>query len=198
MENEVNKGDVPKAVEISPDDHVFTRLMEKGPFYPPQIKAIVEKVTYGLLPPDKLQWVKDKIGEFADTFILSVREVKPVDFMKFRLNLGALPQWHVEYPMKVNQKPLMQAQKEWYLPVLDEFNKAGVMRDICSDEVKAMHPTVLAQKAHGVLGLMIEEIQWMLEDQCIVHGKPPNPNLLPWPQSEMDAPSEVTPAKLKW
>ncbi|KAF8833874.1 hypothetical protein BDN67DRAFT_859285, partial [Paxillus ammoniavirescens] len=93
---------------------------------PPRIKAIVEKVTFGPLPPDKLQWVKDKISEFADTFALSVREVKPIDFMKFRLNVPK----DVEYPTKVNQKRLTQAQKEWYLQVLDEFDKAGVMRDI--------------------------------------------------------------------
>ncbi|KIK78842.1 hypothetical protein PAXRUDRAFT_16657 [Paxillus rubicundulus Ve08.2h10] len=121
-------------------------------------------------------------------------EVKPIDFMKFCPNIPK----DVEYPTKVNQKPLMQAQKEWYLPVLDEFDKAGVMRDIRSDEVKVVHPTVLAQKAHGVLGLTIEEIQWTVEDQCVAHGKLPNPNLPPQPQSEMDTPSEATPAKLKW
>ncbi|KIJ10423.1 hypothetical protein PAXINDRAFT_50196, partial [Paxillus involutus ATCC 200175] len=135
---------VTNASAAKSDNNVFTRLTEKGPFYPPRVETILEMITYGPLPPDKLQQVKDKIAEFADTFALSVREVKPVDFMTFRLNIPK----DVEYPTKVNQKPLTQVQKEWYLSVLDEFDKAGVMRDIRSDEVKAAHPTVLAQKAH--------------------------------------------------
>ncbi|KAF8833587.1 hypothetical protein BDN67DRAFT_866560, partial [Paxillus ammoniavirescens] len=88
--------------------------------------------------------VQDLIAEFVDTFALSVREVKPVKFIKFRLNIPK----NVDYPTKVNQKPLTQAQKEFYHPKLDKFINAKVLRNIRSDEVKATHPTVLAQKAH--------------------------------------------------
>ncbi|KIK89627.1 hypothetical protein PAXRUDRAFT_86726, partial [Paxillus rubicundulus Ve08.2h10] len=95
-------------------------------------ETILETITYGPLPPDKFQQVKDKIIEFADTSALSVQEVKPVNFMTFHLNIPK----DVEYPTKVNQKLLTQAQKEWYLLVLDEFDKVGVMRDIRSDKVK--------------------------------------------------------------
>ncbi|KIK21574.1 hypothetical protein PISMIDRAFT_73034, partial [Pisolithus microcarpus 441] len=124
---------------------VFTRLEAEGPFHPPRIEAIWKAVRCGSLPPDKLKRVCNKIAEFADTFALSVKEVKPVMFMKFRLNVPK----DAKFLLKVSQKPLMQAQKEWYLPVLDEFNNAGILRDIRSDEVKAVHPTVLAHwKAH--------------------------------------------------
>ncbi|KIM56847.1 hypothetical protein SCLCIDRAFT_42026, partial [Scleroderma citrinum Foug A] len=123
---------------------LFTRLTEEGLFHPPQVKKIVELVQYGPLPNDKLQCLKDKVAEFTDTFTLSVREVKPVDFIKFRLDIPE----GTTFPLKVSQKPLTQAQKEYYLPLLDEFVEAGILRPIRSDEVRAVHPTVLVQKAH--------------------------------------------------
>lgn len=110
------------------------RLEEEGPFHPPRVEAILKAVRFGDLPPDELKQVQDLVAEFADTFALSVKEVKPVSFIKFRLNI----------PKDA---------------VLDEFNNAGILRDIRSDEVKAVHPTVLAQKAHSVPGLTMEEIR---------------------------------------
>ncbi|KIK21563.1 hypothetical protein PISMIDRAFT_79898, partial [Pisolithus microcarpus 441] len=125
-------------------DDIFTRLTEKGPFYPPRVKAIVEMVNYGPLPPDLLDRIKKKVAEFADTFALSVREVKPVTFHKFHLDIPK----EMTFSTKVNQKPLTQPQKEFLFPVLDEFNAAGIMRDIPVHEVKAVNLTVLVQKAH--------------------------------------------------
>ena len=62
---------------------IYMRLTEKGPFYPPRVKKIQELVQYGPLPEDKLQRLKGIVTKFADTFALSVREVRPVDFIKF-------------------------------------------------------------------------------------------------------------------
>ncbi|KIK18714.1 hypothetical protein PISMIDRAFT_79387, partial [Pisolithus microcarpus 441] len=126
------------------DKEVFTRCMEKGLFYPPRVCRVVETVQYGDLLSEELKQVQMLVAEFADTFALSVQEVKPVDFIKFRLNIPR----NTKFPLKVHQKPLTQAQMEWYLPVLEEFNRVGILRDIRADEVKAVHPTVLAQKAH--------------------------------------------------
>ena len=88
---------------------------------------------YGPLPDDKLQCLKNKVADFADTFALSVREVKPVDFIKFKLDMpeGAM------FPLKVSQRPLTQAQKEYYLPLLDKFMEVGVLQPIQSDKVHA-------------------------------------------------------------
>ncbi|KIJ57730.1 hypothetical protein HYDPIDRAFT_72330, partial [Hydnomerulius pinastri MD-312] len=72
------------------------------------------------------------VAEYADIFAMTVREVKPVKSIKFRLNIPK----DVDYPTKVNQKPLTLAQKAFYHPKLDEFDKAGVLKDIRSDKVK--------------------------------------------------------------
>lgn len=104
-------------------EKLFTRLTEEGPFHPPRVKKIVELVQYGPLPNDKLQCLKDKVAEFVDTFTLSVHEVKPVDFIKFRLDIPK----GTTFPLKVSQKPLTQAQKEYYLPLLDKFVEAGIL-----------------------------------------------------------------------
>ncbi|KAF8836077.1 hypothetical protein BDN67DRAFT_858603, partial [Paxillus ammoniavirescens] len=122
----------------------FTRLSEKGPFYPPHVEKVVKMVTYGPVPLEKLAQVQNLVAEFTDIFALSIWEVKPVKFIKFRLNIPK----DIDYPTKVNQKLLSQAQKEFYHPKLNEFIEAKVLRSIHSDEVKAAHPTVLAQKAH--------------------------------------------------
>ncbi|KAI6027298.1 hypothetical protein PISMIDRAFT_76368, partial [Pisolithus microcarpus 441] len=123
---------------------IFTRLTEKGPFYPLHIKKIIEMVNYRPLPPELLDQAKKKVAGFADTFALSVCEVKLVMFHKFHLD-G--PQG-TTFSTKVSQKPLTQPQKEFLFPVLDEFNVAGVMQDIPAHEVKVVNPTVLAQKVH--------------------------------------------------
>ncbi|KAF8125034.1 hypothetical protein EV363DRAFT_1402786 [Boletus edulis] len=96
--------------------------MDKGPFYPPRVKKIIDSVTIGPLATEEQNQVRNLITEFADVFALSVREVKPVDFIKFRLNIPK----DVEYPTK----------KEWYYPVLDDFVTAGVLKAIRPDEPK--------------------------------------------------------------
>ncbi|KAI6025243.1 hypothetical protein BKA83DRAFT_4491975 [Pisolithus microcarpus] len=126
---------------------ILTRLTEKGPFYPPRVEAIWKAIKCRPLPPDQMQQVQETIAEFADTFTLLVKE-------------------DTKFLLRVSQKPLTQAQKEWYLPVLDEFSEARILHDIRSDKVRAVHPTVLAQKAHGAPGLTMEEIRRMVEEQC--------------------------------
>ncbi|KAF8834950.1 hypothetical protein BDN67DRAFT_875138, partial [Paxillus ammoniavirescens] len=114
------------------------------PFYPPQIEKVVKTVIYGPVPPEKLAQVQNLVAEFADIFALSIQEVKPVKFIKFRLNILK----DIDYPTKVNQKQLSQVQKEFYHPKLTKLIEVKVLRSIRSDEVKVAHPTVLAQKAH--------------------------------------------------
>ena len=98
-----------------------------------------------------------------------------MDFIKFHVDI---PEDAV-FLLKVNQCPLTQAQKEFYLPLLDKFEAAGILRPIRSDEVRAVHLTVLAQKAHGAPGLTMDEIRWIVEDQCREVGAVPNQDLPP-------------------
>ena len=121
------------------DNQIFTRLTELGPYYPPWVDAIVNTVSIRPLVDEQCIEVIALIHEFADIFALSVREVKPVDFLKFHLNIPKIK----SYPMIIPQKPLTQAQKEWYFLVLDDFVAARVLREVHPDEIKAAYPTVI-------------------------------------------------------
>ena len=81
------------------------------------------------------------------------------------------------FSVKANQRPLNQAQKEFYFPKLIEFENAGVLRLIHVNKVKAVHPTVLTQKAHETPGLTIDEICQEVNEQCILLGEPPDPTI---------------------
>ncbi|KAG1835437.1 hypothetical protein EV424DRAFT_1270560, partial [Suillus variegatus] len=81
----------------------FTRLTTHGPFYPPRVETIVNAVRYGAhLNEEQLQKSRELVAEFADVFALSIREVKPVDFIKFRLQI---PQ-DATFSKRIYQQPL--------------------------------------------------------------------------------------------
>lgn len=187
-------GEVPSCKSHESDNNIFTRLKEEGPFHQPHIQKILDSVSIGPLTGEEHEKVHSLIAKFADIFTLSVWEVKPVDFIKFRLNIPK----DKEYPMKVNQRPLTQIQREWYCPVLDDFVTAGVLREIRSNEVKAAHPMVLAQKAHGTPRLTINKIKRIVEDKCIRLGQKPNPAMPPRPPTCEPITTTATSPKQKW
>ena len=76
-------GDVFVLQTVDVDHNIFTRLTEKGPFYPLHIQKIVDSIVVGSLEPHELQEVHDLVAEFADVFALSVKEVKPVTHIKY-------------------------------------------------------------------------------------------------------------------
>ena len=188
-------GNVPPPPPI-PDNNIFTRLTEKGPFHPPRMDAILNAVHIGNITPEESEMVRNLLREFADVFALSVKEVKPLPSIKYRLNIpeGAT------FSVKANQRPLNQAQKAFYFPKLEEFVSAGVLRPIHASQVKAVHPTVLAQKAHESPGLTMDEIRQEVNEQCILLGEPPNPNTprrtIPPPQTKQTHQTE--PKRPKW
>jgi len=73
---------------------------------------------------------------------------------------------------------LNQVQKDFYVPKLTEFVDARVLKLIHISQVKAVHPTVLAQKAHETPGLTIDEIRQEVNEQYILLGEQLDPNIL--------------------
>ncbi|KAG0706448.1 hypothetical protein DFH29DRAFT_872228 [Suillus ampliporus] len=55
---------------------------------------------------------------------------------------------------------------------LNKLETAGIIRRIAPEDVKAASPTVLAQKAHGLGSLPLEELLHCVNDQCATHGLP--------------------------
>jgi len=77
-------GEVPDLSPLMLPKNIFTRLTEPGPFLPERVEAIVNAVRYGdQLTEEQRNQAQALVAEFADVFVLSVREVKPVDFVNF-------------------------------------------------------------------------------------------------------------------
>ena len=64
-------------------DEIFTRLTEKGPFYPPRVNTILDTVQIGAISPDESIKVRALLRKFADIFALLVKEVKPISTTKY-------------------------------------------------------------------------------------------------------------------
>lgn len=94
--------------------------------------------------------------------------------MKYQLNIPH----GTTFSVKANQQPLNQAQKEFYFPKLIESVDTRVLHPIHVGQVKAVHLTILTQKACEAPGLTINEIQQEINEQCIALGELPNPNIL--------------------
>ena len=174
-----------------------TRLMKEEPFYPPRVNTILDTVQIVTISPDKSIKVRALIHEFADVFALSIKEVKPISTIKYQLNIPH----GTTFSVKANQRPLNQAPKEFYFPKLTEFKNTRVLCPIQVSKVKAVHPTVLAQKAHETPGLTMDEIRQEVNEQCILLGEPPDPTI-PWctstPTPQKVQPNQTSQKKPKW
>ena len=158
--------------------------------------AILNAVHIGDITPEESETVRNLLREFADVFALSVKEVKSLPSIKYCLNIleGAT------FSVKANQRPLNQAQKAFYFPKLKEFVSTGILRPIQASQDKAVHHTVLVQKAHKSPGLTMDEIHKEVNKQCILLGEPLNPNTprctIPPPQTKQTHQTE--PKRPKW
>ncbi|KAG0699883.1 hypothetical protein DFH29DRAFT_808422 [Suillus ampliporus] len=81
--------------------------MPLGPLYPPQVEMIMNTVRYGpQLTDDQCTIACSLVVEFVDAFALLTREVKQVDFVKFRLSIPL----DAVFSKKIHQRPLTQPQ----------------------------------------------------------------------------------------
>ncbi|KAH7919814.1 hypothetical protein BV22DRAFT_986463, partial [Leucogyrophana mollusca] len=121
----------------------YTR--HKNPHAPARVAEILRLVEIGNdLTEEQRNRVRDMIKHYADNFALSIREVYPVDFKTFKLSFPE----GTTFSTKVNQRPLTPPQRAYLYERLNEMAAAGIIRRIAPEEVKAVSPTVLAQKAH--------------------------------------------------
>jgi hypothetical protein len=102
-------GEVPDLSVVTLPKDLFTRLTESGPFVPARVEAIVNAVRYGdhLTGEQQIQ-AQALVAEFADVFTLLVREVKPVDFIDFCLQIPP----DATFTKKVHQRPLTKPQRD--------------------------------------------------------------------------------------
>lgn len=140
-----------------------------NPFAEERLTSLLAQVKIGPdLAVEERTQVEALVREFADIFALSLSEVKPVDFIEHKLTIkeGAT------LPTRVHQRPLTEAQKGWYLGVLDEMEVAGICCRIPAEDVRCVSATTLAPKDSGGGGMTREEIIARANELCQEAGLP--------------------------
>lgn len=167
---ELDNNDKGSGTEIEVDtlefkSNLFTRFTD--PRKKERVAEILRQVTVG---PDLNEEERNKVTSFltewADVFALSVSEVKQVDGAVLHLDIPS----EAKFSTKVNQKPLMPPQRKYLHESIDKMLEAGIIEQCLPDQVKCASPTTLAQKAHTGTGLVLEELQHRVNDECITHG----------------------------
>ncbi|KIO23640.1 hypothetical protein M407DRAFT_57279, partial [Tulasnella calospora MUT 4182] len=100
-----------------------------------RVRTILAQVSIGAdLTQGERKQVENLVMEFADIFALSLSEVRLVDFIEHKLTIkeGAT------LPTRVNQKPLTEAQRTWYMGILDDMEAAGICKRIAAKEVRCV------------------------------------------------------------
>ena len=174
------QNDTPAAtIEIDVDilkseESVFTRLTE--PWKKERVEEILKQVKIGPdLNNEEHERVREFLSQWADVFALSVTEVRQVENAVHHLDISP----GTTFSTKVGQKPLTPPQRKYVYESIDTMLKAGIIEQCLPDQVKCVSPTTLAQKAHTNSGLVLEELQHRVNDECIAHGYEPAFNLPP-------------------
>lgn len=157
---------------LSSTGSFFTRKTD--PFNPLRVAKVLAEVQIGLdLTPVQLEQVYAFIKDHADCFALSVGEVFPVPGAVHHLNVPP----GTTFSKKVHQRPWTPPQCQYMHTKIDEMLAADIIEQCEPSAVKCVSPTTLAQKAHDNTGLTLEELQHLVNDQCIAAGLEPIENL---------------------
>lgn len=173
-------------IEVNPlddDKGVFTRFTD--PWKKEQVEEILKQVTIGPdLSDEEHGRVTTFLAEWADVFALSVSKVKHVEGAIHHLDIPV----GTKFSKKVNQKALTPPQRKYLYDSVDAMLKADIIEQCPPDQVKCVSPTTLAQKTHTGSGLMLEELQHRVNDECTLHGFDPifclPPRTSPTPNDE--------------
>ncbi|KAG9045944.1 hypothetical protein FS837_005380 [Tulasnella sp. UAMH 9824] len=134
-----------------------------------RVRVVLAQVSIGAdLAQDERKQVENLVAEFADIFAPSLSEVRPVVFIEHKLTIkeGAT------LPTRVSQKPLTEAQKTWYMGILDDMGAAGICKRIAAEEVRCVSGTTLAPKEEGGGGMTREDIIAKVNEVCRAAGLP--------------------------
>ena len=159
----VTSNETPKA----DPEPILTR--ESNPRKPERVKKILQEVTIGPdLTQEQRQIVEQLIGDYADCFALSIKEVNAIPGAVHKLNIpeGAT------FRKKIPPRSYNPDQRAYINARVDEMLEANIIRPIHPGEVQFVAQTVLAQKTHDGQGLCIEELKHKVNNQCLQHDLP--------------------------
>lgn len=153
---------------IDRGDNTSPRLT--NPFTEEHVEEILQKIAIGPdLTTEQRNEVKALICDYADIFALSLSEVKVINWYKHHLNVDPT----VKLPKKTAQRPVTEAQKDWFHSILDEMENAHVIQRVPGDFIKALSSTNLQPKEAGKVGAMRTEVLRKVNAECIKNGLPP-------------------------
>src|SRR6266481_9117188 len=118
----------------------------RDPVSPERTQAILDKIEirHDLLDGERAL-VISLIKEYPDIFALNLSEVFPVDFMKHKLNIDP----SIVLPKKIHQRPITELQWAFFTNIIDDMEKAGIIRTVPMEFIKCLNSTHLAPKEAG-------------------------------------------------
>jgi len=157
-----------------------------NPFKPERVMRIIQEVMIGPdVSPEQCQTIHDLLHKYPDCFALSIKEVNAIPGAVHKLNI---PEGST-FRTKIHPRSYNPDQRAFVNAKVDEMLEAGIIHPIHPGEVRFVAQTVLAQKTHDGQGLCIEELKYIVNEQCLKHGLPdefdlphkpdPNPNIPP-------------------
>ena len=142
----------------------------RDPAGPERMQAILDKIDIGPdLSDEERVAVTNLIKEYPDVFALNLSEVFPIDFMKHKLKIDP----STVLPKKVHQRPITEPQRAFFANIIDDMEKAGVIRSVPADFIKCLNSTHLAPKEVGKgLGMTWEALLRRCNKQCRQYSLP--------------------------
>jgi hypothetical protein len=153
---------------INRGDNTSPRMLD--PFATERVEEILWQITIGTdITVTQREQICTLVREYADVFALSLSEVRVVDWYKHYLTIDP----SVKLPKKTAQRPVTEAQKDWFFSILDEMENAHVVQRVPGDFIKALSSTHLQPKEAGKIGATRTEILRKVNAECIKNGLPP-------------------------
>jgi hypothetical protein len=171
QENEplIHAANVVTDQEFTIDRGDNTSLQATNPFANDHIEEILQQITIGPdLTVDQREEVRALIRKYADVFALSLSEVQVVDWYKHHFNVDPTAQ----LPRKTAQRPVTEAQKDWFFSILDEMENAHIIQRVPGDFIKALSSTNVQPKEARKIGATRTEILRKVNAKCIKNGPP--------------------------
>ena len=160
-------------------ESILTR--ETCPWKPERVERILKEVTFGwdITEPER-NTAKAIIAEFADCFVLSIKEVNAIPGAMHKLNIPE----GTTFKTKILPRLYNLDQRAFMEMKIDEMLEAGVICRIHPRDVRFVAQMVLAQKTHEGEGLTLDELKYRVNSQCVEHGLPSEFEMPP----QLDAP----------
>jgi hypothetical protein len=173
--------------------HTNMPSRQTDPFHADRVQAILEVVKIGEdLTSEEHEKVRNLIAVHADCFTLSVRKVVPAKDAMLHLEVPN----DMPLPTKTRQRTFTPPQRHYLHKKILEMLEAGIIKRADPAKIKCVSPTMLGQKQHDGAGLMLEELQHKVNQECTAAG------LTPYFQvpsrQDVDTPAATHEGEQKW